>query len=122
MLLLILFIHGSFAQKNQDSLITGTWKGTSICQVKNSPCHDETVVCHISRASSDSFHFMMNKMVNGKEEDMGMLTCVLERSSGQIRSTASKGLWTFSIKNGAMDGRLIYEDKLYRVLRMEKIK
>jgi hypothetical protein len=32
-----------------DTLLIGTWKGTSICQVKNSPCHDENVVYHISK-------------------------------------------------------------------------
>ena len=32
------------AQVNYDTLLIGVWKGSSICQIKNSPCHDETVV------------------------------------------------------------------------------
>jgi hypothetical protein len=121
-LLLLFLCQCCFAQIKQDQLIVGEWKGTSICQVKNSPCHDEVVVCHISKAASDSFHFMMNKIVNGKEEEMGMLTCILNRPSGQIRSIASKGSWTFSVKDGIMDGRLVYDGNLYRILHMEKVK
>ena len=33
-----------------DSLLIGTWKGTSLCQIKSYPCHDEQVVHHISKA------------------------------------------------------------------------
>jgi len=32
--------------------IEGVWKGTSLCQIKDSPCHDETVVYHISKDST----------------------------------------------------------------------
>jgi len=40
---------------------------------KNSPCHDETVVYHISKLdSSYLFQVIKNKMVNKKEEDMGI--------------------------------------------------
>jgi len=34
--------------QSQDS-ISGTWKGTSICQVKDSPCHDEVAIYHAIR-------------------------------------------------------------------------
>jgi hypothetical protein len=47
-----LAVHFSDAQTGAskiDTLLIGTWKGTSICQVKNSPCHDEVVVYRISK-------------------------------------------------------------------------
>src|SRR5438046_3788054 len=54
--------------------IEGVWKGTSSCQIKNSPCRDEIVVYHISKDSSGkSYEVIANKMVEGKEEHMGTL-------------------------------------------------
>jgi 4-hydroxy-3-methylbut-2-enyl diphosphate reductase len=52
-----------------DTLLIGTWNGTSICQIKNSPCHDETVVYHISKKSGiDTFYINASKIVNDMEE------------------------------------------------------
>ena len=52
----------------------GTWKGTSLCQIKNSPCHDEVVVYHISKDSTGkSYEVIANKIVDGKEDYMGTI-------------------------------------------------
>src|ERR1700694_92994 len=57
----------------QDSLI-GNWKGTSLCQVKNSPCHDEIAAYHISPGNgANTYQFQMNKIVDGKELEMGAM-------------------------------------------------
>jgi len=54
--------------------LVGDWKGTSLCQVKNSPCHDENVVYHISKiCSGDSYQIDASKIIDGKENDMGTL-------------------------------------------------
>ena len=54
--------------------LVGDWKGTSLCQVKNSPCHDEKVVYHISKGSSDdSYQVDASKIIDGKEDSMGIL-------------------------------------------------
>lgn len=63
----------SFTGQGPDPII-GTWKGTSLCQVKNSPCHDETAIYHAMKSTDGkTYPFQMNKMVNGKEEEMGLL-------------------------------------------------
>jgi len=52
----------------------GIWKGTSLCQIKNSPCHDEVVVYHISKDSNGkSYEVIANKIVDGKEDYMGTI-------------------------------------------------
>jgi len=56
---------------NQKDPIAGTWKGTSLCQVKDSPCHDEIAIYHAVKAEGNNYRFQMNKMVNGKEVEMG---------------------------------------------------
>src|SRR5213083_1222295 len=93
-----LAINSSQAQNSLakvDTLLVGTWKGTSICQVKNSPCHDETVVYHISKNTGvDTFYINASKIVNGAEEEMGIVPCVYNKKTNQLISTADKGVWT----------------------------
>ena len=80
LLILLASVKCSFCQKQSDD-IAGKWKGSSICQVKNSPCHDENVVYHISKAGNDStYSIQANKIVNAVEEDMGTLTGVYDKT------------------------------------------
>lgn len=107
-------------QVSADISIPGTWKGTSICQVKNSPCHDEVVVYHISKApGTDSFSVMANKIVNAKEEEMGTIPFKFDRKNNQLISTAY-GLWTFTVKGNDMEGTLVYKGELYRIIKVSK--
>src|SRR6187397_922772 len=86
----LLFAQCATAQKNMvqiDTLLVGIWQGTSICQVKNSPCHDEAVVYHISKGNvADSFIIQANKIVNGVEEDMGTLHFNYNAKANQLVS------------------------------------
>lgn len=114
----------SIAQKTvSDSDILGVWKGTSICQIKNSPCHDEIVVYYISKVSGlDTFNIKANKIVNGKEEEMGDIGFKLDRKNNRLTSTAYNSLWTFNIKGKDLDGTLYHEGKLYRIIKLTKQK
>jgi len=52
----------------------GTWKGTSLCQIKNSSCRDEQVIYHIlNDKGSDSYQIDAGKIIDGREIDMGTL-------------------------------------------------
>src|SRR5215212_3409453 len=97
-----------------DSLLIGTWNGTSICQIKNSPCHDETVVYHISKNSGvDTFYVNASKIVNGVEDEMGILPFVYNKKTNQLTSTAH-GIWTFNIEGSKLEGTLFVRGDLYR--------
>ena len=103
-----------------DSLFIGTWKGTSLCQVKNSPCHDEIVVYHISKNKDvDTFFINASKMVNGAEEEMGILPFVYNKKKNQFISTAY-GLWTFNIDGDKLEGTLLVRGVLYRKIKLTK--
>ena len=105
-----------------DSLLIGTWKGLSLCQIKNSPCHDETVVYHIYKKHGiDTFYIQANKIVNGIEEDMGILPCMFIEKSNQLVSTAYKGIWTFHLKKDELEGTLLYQGNLYRKINVTKV-
>jgi hypothetical protein len=82
--LLIIFSIAPLSQNVLHSVVTsaevpsfvGVWKGDSVCQIKDSPCHDEASVYYVSKgAESSSFQMKMNKMVDGKEETMGNVNC-----------------------------------------------
>jgi hypothetical protein len=105
---------------NIDTLLIGTWNGTSICQIKNSPCHDETVVYHISKnKGTGTFYINANKIVNGVEEEMGMLPFVYNKKTNQLTSTAY-GIWTFNITAAKLEGTLLVRGDLYRKIVVYK--
>src|SRR5215216_1920947 len=103
-----------------DTLLIGTWNGTSICQIKNSPCHDETVVYHISKNSGvDTFYINASKIVNGAEEEMGILPFVYNKKTNQLTSTAY-GIWAFNIEGVKLEGTLLVRGDLYRKIKLYK--
>jgi len=103
-----------------DTLLIGTWNGTSICQIKNSSCHDETVVYHISKNSGvDTFYINASKIVNDEEEEMGILPFVYDKKTNQLTSTAY-GIWTFNIEGVKLEGTLLFHGDLYRKIIVYK--
>ena len=105
-----------------DTLLVGTWNGTSLCQIKNSPCRDETVVYHISKKSGvDTFYINASKIVNGVEEEMGILPFVYNKKTNQLTSTAY-GIWTFNLRGRVLEGTLTSNGNLYRVVKLSKQK
>jgi hypothetical protein len=52
--------------------LIGTWRGTSLCTPVRPACHDEIAVYHIApSAKPDTIAMTMNKVVDGKEVEMG---------------------------------------------------
>jgi hypothetical protein len=122
---LILCLAGKSSQAQTgvvkiDTLLIGTWNGTSICQIKNSPCHDEAVVYHISKKmGADTFYINANKIINGIEEEMGILLFVYNKKTNQLTSTAY-GIWTFNIEGVKLEGTLLSHGDLYRKIKVYK--
>jgi len=107
--------------------IQGTWKGTSLCQVKSSPCHDENAIYHISKASNGKTYTMqMNKIVNGVEEEMGASEGIYDEAQHTLTTTTKDrqgrvGVWLFKIEGKQMHGTLTIDEKtLYRVIEVKK--
>jgi hypothetical protein len=118
--------HSARSQVNPDvDPVAGTWKGSSLCQVKDSPCHDEIAVYHAKKLSSDTYQFQMNKMVNGKEEEMGPLTFSwndkLKTLTGVNKSSRGTGTWRFQLVGNKMHGTLTIDNKtLFRIIDLKK--
>ena len=119
-LLLLVLIFGKSVTAQS---FEGVWKGTSLCQVKNSPCHDEIVVYHISKGSTDkSYEVIANKIVNGKEENMGTIPFTYDDKQKIFISadSARNARWEFKITGNTMKGTLMYKGDLYRIVDVKK--
>ena len=101
----------------------GVWKGTSLCQVKNSPCHDENVVYYVSKDSSGkTFEVNANKIINGKEDFMGTIVFTYDEKQNVYISIDKNAdaKWEFIITGNAIKGTLIVKGILYRLIDVKK--
>jgi hypothetical protein len=119
-LILLLTLTG-WAQTGPETTVAGTWEGSSICTVANSPCHDEHVVYHIKADSKDASKFSIdaNKIVNGKEENMGALSCVYTAAKKELYCD-TPGEWRFTVSADKMVGTLHLHGTLYRNVELTK--
>jgi hypothetical protein len=89
----------------------GTWRGTSLCQVRPSACHDETVVYRITRTTArDSLALDGRKIVNAAEVEMGALGCRLDAPSARLTCSMPNGVWQFTIRGDSLVGELRLSD------------
>lgn len=89
----------------------GTWRGTSVCLVRPSACHDEIVVYRIARArAADSLTMDARKIVRGEEQAMGVLTCRFTPPNGPLTCVMPQGTWQFRVRNDSLVGELRLPD------------
>lgn len=89
----------------------GTWRGTSICLVHPSACHDETVVYRITpTAARDSLAMDARKIVNGAEVEMGALGCRFDVPTARLACAMPNGTWQFTIRGDSIVGELRLPD------------
>ena len=64
----------------------------------------------------------MDKVVNGKEEEMGTIEYDFDavKQILSYRDNQRNTVWTFNVHNGQMDGTLMSNDQLYRVIKLSK--
>jgi hypothetical protein len=104
-------IAQSPAQLPTSTTPVGTWRGTSVCLVRPSACHDEIVVYRITpMKAADSLAVDARKIVRGEEQEMGVLGCRLVAPSGQLTCTIPQGVWHFRVRNDSLTGELRLPD------------
>ncbi len=115
-LLVVLVLSCVAAHAQSTNTVAGTWEGTSLCTVANSPCHNEHVVYHIKPDPKDATKFTIDadKIVNGQEDFMGSLSCVFTAAKSELYCD-TYGDWRFTITGDKMVGTLHLKDgTLYR--------
>lgn len=115
-------VPGRIEFDRDDAQLIGDWTGDSICQVKNSPCHDEKVVYHITKGSDpDHVTISADKIVDGKAINMGKGDYTYNRSNGTLLNETEGRVWKFTVKGNAMEGALTMPDKtVYRRVTLKK--
>src|SRR5690349_19887378 len=102
----------SYTQQTATDKIPGIWKGTSLCQVKPSACHDANVVNHNSNKAANLYTMQASKIVNGGEGDMGTFDSVVyDETKHTLRFTMKDGqgrsaVWLFRVDGMQMHGTL----------------
>jgi hypothetical protein len=102
----------------------GVWRGTSLCLVRPSPCHDEIVVYRITRVNaSDSLSFDARKIVRGQEEEMGVIGCRIAASGARFTCTMPNGVWHFTTRGDSLVGELrLPDDTKYRDIKAARLR
>lgn len=89
----------------------GTWRGTSLCQVRPSACRDERVVFRITRTPTrDSLALDGRKIVDGAEVEMGVLGCRFDAPSARLTCPLSDAVWQFTARGDSLVGELRLSD------------
>jgi hypothetical protein len=103
-----------------ETSFVGVWKGDSVCQIKDSPCHDEVSVYYVSKsAEPNSFQMRMNKIVDSKEETMGTVNCTPGSQNGSYVCCLNEfATWTWRLHKNVLDGNLEYRGQLYRKIHL----
>ena len=123
-ILLPLLVLGGTALAKPAASPIGSWRGTSLCTVKPSACHDEAVVYHVTAGTDpDSFMFDAAKLVDGREEDMGTIACHLDRGHHAVVCPIPKGTFTFVLDGDRMRGTLDLPDGTrFRRIFVERVR
>lgn len=102
----------------------GVWKGDSVCQVKDSPCHDEVSEYYVTKgAQPDHFQMTMNKVVDGKEVTMGTLGCQSGTDAGTyVCRFDDATVWSWKLDKDVLDGTLQYRGQFYRKIHLTRAK
>lgn len=110
-------------QAPANSTVAGTWEGSSLCTVPNSPCHDEHVVYHIKAVGYNDptkFSVDANKIVNGAEDSMGTLQCTFTAEKNELYCDTA-GDWRFTVTQDSMVGTLTLKNgALYRKVSLRR--
>jgi hypothetical protein len=109
------------ADDNAD--VTGYWEGDSKCTVPNSACRDEHALYRIFTDDKNSLKVNGCKVVEGKPQFMGTLTCEYQPAVLTCTAhTASQDEWEFHVARDNMSGTLKIgsEKTLYRRINVHR--
>ena len=107
--------------------LVGTWDGESICTPVRPACHDEHAVYHITvPAKRDVIDMLMNKVVGGKEVEMGTLEYTVNSDATSLTCDFTfngiHGRWSFTRTGNTMRGTLtnVPDGAVIRNIRLKK--
>jgi hypothetical protein len=107
--------------------IVGTWEGSSLCQIKPSPCHDEHVVYRATRLGTGRYRIAAYKIVGGQEQFMGPLDVRFDASTHQLfgsnlDQSGSAHPWLFTVNGDHISGKALTAPggQVFRLIELDK--
>jgi len=105
--------------------ISGTWEGTSLCQVKPSPCHDEHVIYRVTQKGHGMYKLDAYKVVGGKELFMGAIDLAFDSARSELHGTIvghrGSSEVRLTLKSDHLSGRMTLDDgTLFRLIEVTK--
>jgi hypothetical protein len=125
-LALTLSLTGLPAQKSPpgEGDLIGDWRGDSICQVRESACHDEDSLYHVAKLPDKPgwFSMKLDKIVEGKPVTMGTTDCSYDSAKAALTCEFSRGVLHFTAQGDKMAGTMTLTDgTLWRKLSLKKV-
>jgi len=112
------------AGSNDDSSLLGDWHGDSVCVVRDSACHDEESLYHVSRLAVKPGWFSVqgDKIVDGKPVSMGTVECHYESDKQTLTCESPRGVFNLTVKNNRMIGTMNLPDgSLWRKISLFRV-
>lgn len=107
-----------------DSVMLGDWRGDSICQVRESACHDEDSLYQVGRLAEKRgwFSLKADKIVDGKPVAMGTVECTFEPAKRALTCEFARGVLQFTVQGNKMQGTMTLRDgTLWRKINLKKV-
>lgn len=107
--------------------VVGTWEGTSLCQIRPSPCHDEHVIYRFKKTAPGHYTLDAYKVVAGVEQYMGPIDFMLD-ATGHLLSGSNRDRagvvhpWLFTIKGAHISGKALTapNGQVFRLIEVDK--
>jgi len=104
--------------------VLGTWKGSSLCTVRPSPCRDEVAFYTITESATTKgvIVWKADKIVDGQRVEMGVLECSYSAPEHTLTcNMPNKGVWELHVSGNRMTGTLKLPDgTLYRKVNVKR--
>ena len=103
--------------------LVGNWEGTSICQVKPSPCHDEHVIFRLSHPQRDKINVQADKIVDSKPVTMGVDDWRYDDDSHALIYELPRGTWRLLVNENDMSGTLVTTGNIvFRKVHLHRVR
>jgi hypothetical protein len=104
--------------------VVGDWRGSSICRVKPSACHDEEALYHVKAgAKPGTFSMQADKIVDGKPVEMGTSDCTFDAAKSLLHCWFERGYVDLTLEGEQLNGAMFLTDKSrWREIKLKKAK
>lgn len=106
-----------------DSAVTGVWRGDSICATDGSSCRNERVVYYIKTVPDkpEVMFVRADKIVEGKEITMGAGEWEYDRAGHTLVMRTEQRSWRLKFEGNRMEGTLTLADNtVFRRMTLNK--